>query len=336
MRVVRFSGENVSPSDDGRLYDQIFENGLFEATTIAPAGGSQINIGPLYGIIRGREFTAEAQTIDATLPTGSGTATGTIYAEIDLSKEEPLSIKTALDPWTATDQNINVSGVVAQVKIGTYTANPTAVAAASYVAPSTPVSPLDKYEELKQKDMSLTNGINALVNRMNTAEENINTNRSNIANINTHIANTDSRVSTLESQATYFANIGQFVYASGQYITAQWTFGTNSCVLHLPNKGRWLVFGRFEMSEGSATYRNSYKQFQIQARTTNKAAVKIQNPLYYDAASSNSSNYMLTRIVQQIVDVSVVDAEIQPYVHTDTANLTYNVVLYGILIQPWR
>ena len=206
MRVVRFAGENVSPSDDGRLYDQIFSNGLFESTTIAAAGGSQINIGALYGIIRGREFTAEAQTIDATLPTGSGTATGTIYAEIDLSKEEPLSIKTALDPWTATDQNINVSGVVAQVKIGTYTANPTAVTAASYVAPSTPVSPLDKYAELKQKDTSLTNSITTLGNHLNTAEGNINENRSDIMDLSSDIMDLSGRVATAERDITTLNN----------------------------------------------------------------------------------------------------------------------------------
>lgn len=127
MRVVRWAGENISPSDDGRLFDQIFGDGLLQDVTIAPAGAAKINIGPIYGIICGREFTTDAMTINAALPT-SGTKNGFIYAEIDTSKTNPLSIKTKIaTTFTPVRQDINVSGTVAQVAIGWYTANATAV-----------------------------------------------------------------------------------------------------------------------------------------------------------------------------------------------------------------
>lgn len=190
MRVVRFAGENVSPSDDGRLYDQIFQNGLFEATTIAPAGGSQINIGPLYGIIRGREFTAEAQTIDAILPTGTGTATGTIYAEIDISKDEPLSVKTALDPWTATNENINVSGVLAQIKIGTYTANPTAVTAASYVSTATPAP--------AKRLGALENNVSQIGTQLNSVQTKANKNETDIASLSSRVTTAEGKITTAQ------------------------------------------------------------------------------------------------------------------------------------------
>ena len=35
MRVIRSAGQNVSPSDDGRLFDQIFDDGLYENIFIA-------------------------------------------------------------------------------------------------------------------------------------------------------------------------------------------------------------------------------------------------------------------------------------------------------------
>ncbi len=127
MRLVRWPGENVSPSDDGRLYEKIFGDGLLADVDMTPAGAAKINIGPIYGIICGREFTTDATTINAALPS-SGTKYGTIYAEIDTSKSSPLSIKTSISQsWTPTRQDINVSGNVAQVAIGWYGATPTAV-----------------------------------------------------------------------------------------------------------------------------------------------------------------------------------------------------------------
>ena len=101
MRVIRSAGQNVSPSDDGRLFDQAFSDGLFEDATIAANGGNSIAIGALYGIICGRDFTAEAQTIAAELPQ-SDTATGYVYVEIDTSSDDIITIGTALAPFTPT------------------------------------------------------------------------------------------------------------------------------------------------------------------------------------------------------------------------------------------
>lgn len=126
MRVIRSAGQNVSPSDDGRLFDQAFSDGLFEDATIAANGGNSIAIGALYGIICGRDFTAEAQTIAATLPQ-SDTATGYVYVEIDTSSDDIITIGTALAPFTPTYEDINVNGAVVQMIIAQYEASAVAV-----------------------------------------------------------------------------------------------------------------------------------------------------------------------------------------------------------------
>lgn len=126
MRVIRSAGQNVSPSDDGRLYDQIFEDGLFEDATITSLGTNNVSISALYGIICGRDFTAEAQTITVTLPE-SDTATGYIYVEIDTSADNILSIGSALSPFTPTYEDINTNGAVAQMVLAEYTASTVAV-----------------------------------------------------------------------------------------------------------------------------------------------------------------------------------------------------------------
>lgn len=126
MRVIRSAGQNVSPSDDGRLFDQAFTDGLFEEATITATGGNTITLSALYGIICGRDFTAEAQTISATLPDGD-TATGYVYVEFDTSSEDIITIGTALAPFTPTYEDINTNGAVVQMVIAQYEASAVAV-----------------------------------------------------------------------------------------------------------------------------------------------------------------------------------------------------------------
>lgn len=126
MRVIRSAGQNVSPSDDGRLFDQAFTDGLFEEATITATGGNTITLSALYGMICGRDFTAEAQTISATLP-DSDTATGYVYVEFDTSSEDIITIGTALAPFTPTYEDINTNGAVVQMVIAQYEASAVAV-----------------------------------------------------------------------------------------------------------------------------------------------------------------------------------------------------------------
>ena len=127
MRLLRATGQNISPSDDGRLYDQIFTDGLFADTTFAMLGANNVQIGTIYGDLCGRDFTIEQQTIAVTLPEGEGETTGYIFVEIDTSAETPLSVGSALAPFTPTYDDINVNGAVAQMIIAEYTASAVAV-----------------------------------------------------------------------------------------------------------------------------------------------------------------------------------------------------------------
>lgn len=131
MRVIRSAGQNVSPSDDGRLYDQIFTDGLFEDTAITHLGVNNIALGAMYGIICGRDFTAEAQTVAVELPEDDAGTTGYIYVEIDTSSDDVITIGSALDPFTPTYEDLNTNGAIAQMIIATYVANSVAVTSVS-------------------------------------------------------------------------------------------------------------------------------------------------------------------------------------------------------------
>lgn len=127
MRLIRAAGQNVSPSDDGRLYDQIFSDGLFTDTAFAMLGTNNVQIGAMYGDLCGRDFTIEQQTIAVALPEGDGEVTGYIFVEIDTTAETPLSVGSALAPFTPTYDDINVNGAVAQMIVAEYTADAVSV-----------------------------------------------------------------------------------------------------------------------------------------------------------------------------------------------------------------
>lgn len=126
MRVLRATGENISPSDDASLFREILSDGLFEDVTISSLGANQVSLPSMYGIIQGREFTTSAETIDVVLPSGADT-TGYIYVQYDLAGSPIGTIESALSPFTPTYEDINGTGTVAQMIIAEYTASAVAV-----------------------------------------------------------------------------------------------------------------------------------------------------------------------------------------------------------------
>ena len=126
MRVIRSAGQNISPSDDGALYNQVFSDGLFRDAAISSLGSNQVSVPALYGIIQGREFTNSAETIEVELP-ASGTATGYIYVQYDLAANPIGTIESALAPFTPTYEDLNSTGTMAQMVIATYQASSVAV-----------------------------------------------------------------------------------------------------------------------------------------------------------------------------------------------------------------
>lgn len=123
MRVLRATGENISPSDDAQLFNKIFrEDGLFEDATITSLGADQVSVPALYGILQGREFTNSTETLSVELP-GSGTATGYIYVRYNLAGSPIGTLESALAPFTPTYEDINSTGTVAEMVIATYTAS---------------------------------------------------------------------------------------------------------------------------------------------------------------------------------------------------------------------
>ena len=131
-KVIRATGSNVSPSEDAKLFRQIFpDDGLFQDITITSLGSNQVSIPAMYGIMEGRDFTTDAMTLNVDLP--SSESTGYIIVKFDTTTDDVISVKSELTPYTPTYQDINGSGTVCEMIIAEYTANTTQVTAISMV-----------------------------------------------------------------------------------------------------------------------------------------------------------------------------------------------------------
>lgn len=126
LRVAK-ADNNISPKDDRRLYGAILKDGLFEDCAISWLGDNLVQVGAMFGIMQGSEFTTDEQKINVALPE-SGTANGYIYVQFDLDVEDNPTIGSALgSPSNVIYEDINKNGKVCQMAIATYSATAIAV-----------------------------------------------------------------------------------------------------------------------------------------------------------------------------------------------------------------
>lgn len=130
VTLKQFDGANVTPADDAALYAHFdARSGIISGCEIAHLGANQISIGSGRGLICGRSFVVEAETILATLTT-SGTQQGRLLLEVDLSNPTaPIAFITqaAASLPELVQEDINNGGTVFQMQLATYTVSSTAI-----------------------------------------------------------------------------------------------------------------------------------------------------------------------------------------------------------------
>lgn len=123
MSVVlkQFDGSVVTPSDDANLYHLLYgRSGIVTGIAATHAGTNQVSISAGWGVVYGRVFTVEAQTIGVTL---EGGAAGRLKVVIDLSKSETpayFESEAAASLPALTQEDLSASGEVYEVPICTY------------------------------------------------------------------------------------------------------------------------------------------------------------------------------------------------------------------------
>lgn len=131
-------GGTVNAINDALLYDFIIgQNGIATGATVTSEGALLLHIDSGWGVIKGRIFSIEAETISAT-PSTSGTVKGRLILQIDITNTtSPVTFVTqaAATLPALQQEDINGNGTIFQLPIATYDVNEVAVSNLQMVAP---------------------------------------------------------------------------------------------------------------------------------------------------------------------------------------------------------
>lgn len=159
-----FDGGIVNAINDALLYDFIIgKNGIATGATVTSASALLLHIDSGWGIIKGRIFSIEDETISVT-PSTSGTMQGRLILQIDITNTtNPITFVTQVAATLPAlqQEDINGNGTIFQLPIATYDVNEVAVSNLQMVAPVV--------EAVKQQIDSVRSTANAAQNTANNA-----------------------------------------------------------------------------------------------------------------------------------------------------------------------
>ena len=131
-------GGTVNAINDALLYDFVIgQNGIATGATVTSEGALLLHIDSGWGVIKGRIFSIEAETVSAT-PSTSGTVKGRLILQIDITNTtDPITFVTqaAATLPALQQEDINNNGTIFQLPIATYDVNEVAVSNLQMVAP---------------------------------------------------------------------------------------------------------------------------------------------------------------------------------------------------------
>lgn len=124
INLVTYANQTVTPTNDAIIYERaIDQNGIFHGCSVT-VSGNNVNITGGYGIVCGREFVIESESIPVTLAP-SGTNDGRLYVRLDLADADaPIQLLTAQgNPLPSLDQDTDVNYVngAYEMELATFT-----------------------------------------------------------------------------------------------------------------------------------------------------------------------------------------------------------------------
>lgn len=129
VEMKQKAGANVTPKDDAILYDfLIADSGVVEGCVASAIGGTQMKITSGRGVILGRVFVIEAETIQATLPTTTETQNGRLLVRINGTTQEITLVTQAATSLPALQkEDINRGGTLYELELATYKISKTVI-----------------------------------------------------------------------------------------------------------------------------------------------------------------------------------------------------------------
>lgn len=156
ISLKQYAGSLITPTDDALLYDFILseQTGILEGCTVTHLGANQLQVSAGRGIIRGRVFVIEQETVLANVST-SGTINGRLIVRVDLENTEaPISFttQTATALPALVQEDINRDGSIYELPLVTYQVTEILISNLKNVAP-TLTSPIDDTLRQEVKDL---------------------------------------------------------------------------------------------------------------------------------------------------------------------------------------
>lgn len=124
LTLKQFTGSLVTPTDDALFYDFLLSGqcGIFEGCDVTHLGANQLRVSSGRGVILGRIFTVEEETIQAAVSPG-GEVDGRLLIRVDMGNEEkPIEFVTQAETPlpVLTQEDINRDGSVYELPLAVY------------------------------------------------------------------------------------------------------------------------------------------------------------------------------------------------------------------------
>lgn len=124
INLVTYANQTVTPTNDAIIYEKaIDQNGIFYGCNVTVTSNT-VNITGGYGIICGREFVINSDSLTVTLAP-SGTLQGRLYVRLDLADADaPIQLLTATGntlPALTQDDDVNYTNGVYEMELATFT-----------------------------------------------------------------------------------------------------------------------------------------------------------------------------------------------------------------------
>ena len=124
INLVTYANQTVTPTNDAIIYEKaIDQNGIFYGCNVTVTSNT-VNITGGYGIVCGREFVINSDSLTVTLAP-SGTLQGRLYVRLDLADADaPIQLLTATGntlPALEQDDDVNFTNGVYEMELATFT-----------------------------------------------------------------------------------------------------------------------------------------------------------------------------------------------------------------------
>lgn len=124
IELKQFDGSTITPKDDAIMYEILTGvSGLMSGCDLTAMGGGVIKIGSGRGIIKGRQFVVQEESISVEL-SAAGDKPGRIYIHMDLSNEinpvQILHVTADKLPTLIQDDNCNENNGVYELELAQY------------------------------------------------------------------------------------------------------------------------------------------------------------------------------------------------------------------------